>query len=135
MSGCDVVTIGNPVVDVVTIGEPYCPQVKTFVDRLYELAVAQGYTPNGIGAHLPYIGTATTSLLVLCAEGDFPVAFNGMRSLQVYATTDRGNIIGNVNYLTDVYEGGEPYISTTPDVLAELVTMGNDEAFRDIFVC
>ena len=134
MSGCDVVTIGNPVVDVVTIGEPYCPQVKTFVDRLYELAVAQGYTPNGIGAHLPYIGTATTSLLVLCAEGDFPVAFNGMRSLQVYATTDRGNIIGNVNYLTDVYEGREPYISTTPDVLAELVTMGNDEAFRDILV-
>ena len=108
MSGCDVVTIGNPVVDVVTIGEPYCPQVKTFVDRLFELAVAQGYTPNGIGAHLPYIGTATTSLLVLCAEGDFPVAFNGMRSLQVYATTDRGNIIGNVNYLTDVYEGGDP---------------------------
>ena len=134
MNGCDVVTIGNPVVDVVTIGVPYCPQVKTFVDRLYELAVAQGYTPNGIGARLPYIGTATTSLLVLCAEGDFPVAFNGMRSLNVYATTDRGNIIGNVNYLTDVYEGEEPYISTTPDVLAELVTMGNDEAFRDIFV-
>ena len=72
MNGCDVVTIGNPVVDVVTIGEPYCPQVKTFVDRLYELAVAQGYTPNGIGAHLPYIGTATTSLLVLCAEGISP---------------------------------------------------------------
>ena len=134
MSGCDVVTIGNPVVDVVTIGEPYCPQVKTFVDRLFELAVAQGYTPNGIGARLPYIGTATTSLLVLCAEGDFPVAFNGMRSLHVYATTDRGNIIGNVNYLTDVYEGGEPYINATPDVLAELVTMGNDEAFRDIFI-
>lgn len=134
MSGCDVVTIGNPVVDVVTIGEPYCPHTKTFAERLFELAEEQGYTPRSIGAHLPYIGTATASILVICSEGDMAVTFNGMRSLQVYATTDRGVIVGNATYLTDVYDGGEPYIAATPDVLAELVTLGNDEAYKDILI-
>lgn len=133
MNDCSKVLIGEPQSDVVTIGSPYCPHVKMFTERLFELAEGQGYTPRSIGAHLPYIGSATTSLLVICIEGDMPVVFNGMRSLQVYATTDRGVIVG-ATYLTDVYDGGEPYISTTPDVLAELVTLGNDEAYKDILI-
>lgn len=133
MNDCSKVLIGEPQSDVVTIGSPYCPHTKTFAERLFELAEEQGYTPRSIGAHLPYIGTATASVLVICSEGDMAVTFNGVRSLHVYATTDRGVIV-NATYLTDVYDGGEPYIAATPDVLAELVTLGNDEAYKDIFI-
>ena len=135
MNGCDVVTIGNPVVDVVTIGKPYCPQVKTFAEELFSLAEAQGYTPTGIGARLGYVGTSTTPLLVMCAQGDFPVAFNGFMALQVHATTERGQIVGDVSYMTGTYEsGGEPYLSVTPPELASLIEKANNEAFRNIFV-